>query len=196
MRNCIDEGTLQAWFDGELTANAAAEVTTHLNCCARCAEAARAVEAENLILAEGLTAEFAEAIPTERLRERVDAAVAGLQVRPVASQSWIRAVRDFFPSVRVLAYAAATAAIVLAGFLAVVYLRRKPASPVIVYSPVPKPSPQDENRVPPQVTGPVAQANVPPKLAPKSTKRNRAPEERATSLAWQERQYERAIAKL
>ena len=54
MRNCIDEGVLQTWFDGELTANEAANITAHLHECARCAEGARTLEAENLILSEGL----------------------------------------------------------------------------------------------------------------------------------------------
>jgi anti-sigma factor RsiW len=83
MRNCIDEGTLQSWFDGELDANAAANVTAHLHGCVHCADAARTLEAENLILSEGLSAEFAAAIPTERLRQHVDAAVA-LQVAGAA----------------------------------------------------------------------------------------------------------------
>ena len=46
MRNCIDEGTLQSWFDGELDANAAAKVTAHLHSCVPCAEAASTLEAE------------------------------------------------------------------------------------------------------------------------------------------------------
>jgi hypothetical protein len=48
------------------------------------------LEAENLMLAESLSAEFAAAIPTERLRQRVDAAVAGLQVASMApvKRSW------------------------------------------------------------------------------------------------------------
>src|SRR5207248_8641334 len=54
MKNCINEGALQAWFDGELDADEAANVAAHLNACLQCAEAARAVEAENLILSEGL----------------------------------------------------------------------------------------------------------------------------------------------
>jgi hypothetical protein len=42
------------------------------------------------MLAESLSAEFAAAIPTERLRQRVDAAVAGLQVASMApvKRSW------------------------------------------------------------------------------------------------------------
>ena len=126
MRNCIDEGTLQSWFDGELDANAAANVTAHLHSCVPCAEAARTLEAENLILSEGLSAEFAAAIPTERLRQRVDAAVAELHVAGAApvNRSWWSALGDLLPSFRVLAYASATAAVLLAGWLAVVYLKR------------------------------------------------------------------------
>jgi len=41
MRNCIDGGTLQAWFDGELAADEASNVTAHLGRCVQCAEAAR-----------------------------------------------------------------------------------------------------------------------------------------------------------
>jgi hypothetical protein len=53
-------------------------VTAHLNTCVQCAEAARTVEAENLMLSEALATEFAAPVPTERLRQRVEAAVAEL----------------------------------------------------------------------------------------------------------------------
>ena len=89
MRKCIDEGTLQAWFDGELDANAAADVTAHLHSCIHCGEAARTLEVENLILSQGLSAEFVEAVPTERLRQRVQSAAAsGLQVTNGADHQW------------------------------------------------------------------------------------------------------------
>ena len=141
MRNCIDEGTLQSWFDGELDTNAAANVTAHLHSCVTCAEAASTLEAENLILSEGLAAEFAAAIPTERLRQRVDAAVAGLQVAGVApvKRSWWSALGDLLPSFRVLAYTSATAAVLLAGWLAVVYLKRdQPTALVAIREACPK----------------------------------------------------------
>lgn len=76
MRKCIDEGMLQAWFDDELDANTAADVAAHLHGCIHCAEAARTLEAENLIVSQALSAEFDEAVPTESLRQRVKAAVA------------------------------------------------------------------------------------------------------------------------
>jgi len=201
MRNCIDEGTLQAWFDGELAANPAADVTRHLGHCASCAEAARTLAAENSVLSEGLAAEFGQPVPTERLRERVDAAVAGLQFAnaSVPKRSWGEALRDLFPSVRVLAYASATVTILLAATLLVVYLKRNPHQEVVVTdhpdrvaqtaaSPLPKQAP------PPEAFSPGEKRTD---HKPKSSRKNEArPEAPATSLAWQERQYERAIAKL
>ena len=79
MRNCIPEETLQAWFDGELAENEAASVAAHLIECLNCAECARTVEGENLIVSKVLAVEFDPTIPTERLRERVATAVAGFQ---------------------------------------------------------------------------------------------------------------------
>ena len=196
MRNCIDEGTLQSWFDGELDANAAATVTAHLHGCAACAEAANALEAENLVLSEGLSAEFAAAIPTERLRQRVNAAVAGLKVAGEApvSPPWWSTLGDLLPSFRVLAYASATAAVLLAGWLAVVYLKRDqpealatvqrgfPDIAVVTPKETPNPPPKQSYPLPPRQTSPI--------------RKDRPVDEQANSLAWQERQYERAITKL
>jgi len=199
MRNCIDEGTLQSWFDGELDANAAANVTAHLHTCAACAEAVTTLEAENLMLSESLSAEFAAAIPTERLRQRVDAAVAGLQVASMApvKRSWWSALSDLVPSFRVLAYASATAAILLAGWLAVVYLKRdQPTALVAIRGGLP-----DIALVTPKIdpvvnsTGP-KESDTPSPREIKPIRKNRPVEEQANSLAWQERQYERAITKL
>jgi hypothetical protein len=199
MRNCFDEGTLQSWFDGELDANEAANVTAHLHTCVACAEAASTLEAENLILSEGLSAEFAAAIPTERLRQRVEAAMAGLPLAGAArvKRSWWSALGDLLPSFRVLAYASATAAVLLAGWLAVVYLKRdQPTALVTIQERMPDialvtPKPD-------QVVNPTGrqESDPLPSREIKPIRRNRPVEEQATSLAWQERQYERAIAKL
>lgn len=197
MRNCVDEGTLQSWFDGELDANAAAQVTTHLNGCGRCAEAARTLEAENLVLSAGLSAEFTAAIPTERLRQRVDAAVAGLQVAgaPPANRSWISAVRDLLPSFRVLAYASATAAFLLIGSLTFVYLKRDEPRGLAARDRLPAIALVTTADEPVNQTGEKQSDPLPPREV-RTVKRNRPGEEQATSLAWQERQYERAITKL
>ena len=198
MRNCLDEGTLQTWFDGELAANDAAKILVHLNTCVPCAEAARTLEAENLILSEGLSAEFAAVVPSERLRQRVRAAVTGLQIAdaPGVKRSWTSAVRDLLPSFRVLAYASAMAAILLIGSLALVYLKRDAPRGVAATDRLPDialATPKAEQLV--DATGTKLSNPLPPREL-RSAKRNRPVEDEATSFVWQERQYEQAIAKL
>jgi hypothetical protein len=199
MRNCLDEGTLQTWFDGELDANAAANVTAHLHSCVSCAEAVRALEAENLILSEALSAEFAAAIPTERLRQRVEAAVAELNVAGAApaSRSWWNTLGDFLPSFRVLAYASATAAVLLAGWLAVVYLKRdQPTTLVAIRGTLPDIALVNLKADPVVSPTGLKESYSPPSRDLRPIRKNRPVEEQPNSLAWQERQYERAIAKL
>ena len=198
MRNCVDEGTLQAWFDGELTADAAANVATHLHACAQCAENARAVEAENLLLSEGLAAEFTAAVPTERLRQRVDLAVAGLQRAsgPVVRESRWSAFAEFF-SFRPLAYATVAAAILLAAIVGFIYLKnQKPAAPQLVQNNAPVVTPAVPSESPAPIATPVP-SRSPELVAVKKQKSARRPVEAdGRSIAWQERQYENAIARL
>jgi len=80
MRQCLDEGMLQSYFDGELSTEAMERATSHLASCAVCAAAVSELEQESLLLSTALAAEFATSVPTERLRQRIDSAVAGLQV--------------------------------------------------------------------------------------------------------------------
>ncbi len=80
MRQCLDEGMLQSYFDGELSTEVMESTTSHLASCVVCAAAASELEQESLLLSTALAAEFEASVPTERLRQRIDAAVAGLQV--------------------------------------------------------------------------------------------------------------------
>lgn len=198
MRKCIDEGTLQAWFDRELDANAAANVVAHLHACVECAKAAETVERESLILSQGLSAEFSGRIPDERLRHLVETAVAGLQAAsmPTPKPSWTSAVRGLFPSFRVLAYGSTIAAILIGGFFLIGYRKKDNPAP---------PSSQANSPAIIQPTGQTAPEPRPENVAykqPKSPSRPRravrkpAPEADPRSLQWQERQYEYAIAKL
>jgi hypothetical protein len=204
MRSCISEETLQTWFDGELAAPEAAKVAAHLNTCLQCAEAARAVEAENLILSEALAAEFAAAVPTERLRQRVETAVAAVHEPrlPVASQSRWRAAREFFGSWQPLAYASIAAMILLAGVLGLVYLRKEPATHVSVKNNPPVPAPAPVPVISQNLTGgpPIPAPPVPPKIEKerrfRAVHRSPASEPEAMTLMWQERQYDYAITRL
>ncbi len=201
MRNCIDEGTLQTWFDGELSADAAASITAHIKACARCAEAARALEAENLIVFQALSAEFTQPVPTERLRQRVDAAVAGLhsaRVPAVNESRWV-AVMAFFASFRLLAYASVAAVILLAALLGFVYLKRQ----TITTAPASTEAKRDAIPTPPQATPEQHAVTVAdksnqsksPRVARRAT-RTAAAAETTALIAKQERDYQTTIAQL
>jgi Putative zinc-finger len=207
MKNCIDEGILQAWFDGELAADEAARVATHLNDCAACASTVSAVEAESLTLREALKSEFAASVPTERLRARVDSAVEGLsQVKvPAVSASRWNAFTHFFGSFRPLAYASVAAMILVAAIIGFVYLKKQKTTSIAI-----KQNPPSQNAAPHESPVPLApqphddvvksDPSEPPRVVvlktPKPTGRPRAEEPNAMSLSWQQRQYEYAIAKL
>src|SRR5687767_3584020 len=203
MRNCIPEETLQAWFDGELADNEAASVAAHIIECLNCAEGARTVEGENLIVSKALAIEFDPTIPTDRLRERVATAVAAFErasispARPPLSQR----ARELFSSFRPLAYASIVAAVLLAGFVAFLSLKNEgtlTAPPEAVRN--------DSWNVPLAIAG--ASGEKPPEpdtsILPAQRKarrsiaikpsRNYEPD--AFSLAWQQRQYDYAIARL
>jgi hypothetical protein len=199
MRKCIDEGMLQAWFDNELDANTAADVAAHLHGCIHCVEAAQTLEVENLIVSQALS-EFGEAVPTERLRQRVEAAVAGLQITtvPTTKRSLVNAVRNSFPSFRVVAYASIAAAILIAGIFLAVNLRKERSapsagnvSPKQVVAPRPQVSPEPSREV---VAGGPSKTPAPPR--PKPSRKRRASEPDAMSLAWLESQYQKAFPKL
>ena len=75
MKRCLDEATLQSYFDGELSGEMQERATLHLASCSTCAAAAREMEEETNLLMTALEPEFAASVPTERLRQRIDAAV-------------------------------------------------------------------------------------------------------------------------
>jgi len=75
MTRCLDEATLQTYFDGELSGKMLETVTSHLASCSTCAATAREVEEELNLLLTALAPEFEASVPTERLRQRIDAAV-------------------------------------------------------------------------------------------------------------------------
>jgi hypothetical protein len=79
MNDCFDEATLQAYLDGELEPDRAGEAAAHLASCASCAASARAATQEFAMFANAFGADEPLSVPTERLRARIDAAVAELQ---------------------------------------------------------------------------------------------------------------------
>ncbi len=80
MRRCLDEATLQSYFDGELSASLMERASSHLASCVTCAAAARELAEETALLTSALAAEFEGSVPTQALRERIDGAVLGERV--------------------------------------------------------------------------------------------------------------------
>jgi hypothetical protein len=80
MIRCLDEATLQSYFDGELSASLMERASSHLAACVTCAAAAREMAEETALLTSALEAEFEVSVPSQALRERIDAAVLGARV--------------------------------------------------------------------------------------------------------------------
>ena len=88
MRECLNEGIIQSYADGELSLEMKEVVATHIAACARCAEAAREAENETAIMATAFAPEMSLNVPTARLRERLDVAIAGMHSpSPVMTES-------------------------------------------------------------------------------------------------------------
>src|ERR1051325_2689728 len=96
MTRCLDEAKLQSYFDGELSIDMMESVTSHLAACVTCAAAARELEEETALLTSALSVEFEASVPSERLRERIDAAVLGDRLATAQSTSRTSGLSAFF----------------------------------------------------------------------------------------------------
>jgi anti-sigma factor RsiW len=82
METCLDEGTLQAYLDGELSPDASNTTAAHLAACDTCAAAARAAEQELALFSTAFAPALSASVPTEKLRARLDEAIAALDAQP------------------------------------------------------------------------------------------------------------------
>lgn len=88
MRECLEEGIIQSYADGELSLEMMEAAAAHIAACAACAMAVREAEDEAAIISSALAPELSLSVPTARLRERLDAAIAELQPqRPLATEN-------------------------------------------------------------------------------------------------------------
>jgi hypothetical protein len=136
MNRCLDEATLQSYFDGELSPSMMERATSHLANCATCAEAAREIEQELMLLTSALEPELEAAVPTERLQQRINAAVLDLRVANAAqipeSSGFFASLSALFnfSSPRALGYASLVILIALAAVFGVVKMRMGNIEPV------------------------------------------------------------------
>lgn len=137
-KGCLDEAAIQAYLDGELAPEAMATAARHTAACADCAAALEEAQGELSLFASAFGAEADLAVPTERLRARVDDAVASL--RPAQSEQtsgngwnfgalvgsltgWLAAPFALAPR-RVGAFAGLAALVALAFVFGLLYTRR------------------------------------------------------------------------
>ncbi len=122
MSECLGEEILQSYLDGELSSGNLEGVTSHLASCFTCATAAREFEKEYDMVVAALAPEFEASVPTERLRRRIDAAIAGVDVvssGPVEMatfprlRSWLQSISDRFTFTPQQAFAYAGLVVVL-----------------------------------------------------------------------------------
>jgi anti-sigma factor RsiW len=76
MMFCLKEEDLQAYLDGELAGDAGEPVRAHLDACPRCAAALKETERAFAVIGHAINNELPDAIPTARLRARVESALA------------------------------------------------------------------------------------------------------------------------
>lgn len=133
---CLDDGILQSYFDGELSAKVMESATLHLASCSNCSAAARELEQETLLLTAALADDFQVSVPTESLRRRIDAAVVELnapvrvpvQQRGLGFFGGLTSLFNFSPQ-GVFAYAALIVLIAVVGIFAVMRLKTSEVTP-------------------------------------------------------------------
>jgi anti-sigma factor RsiW len=138
MRECLDEGILQSYFDGELSRDQMESATSHLAACSSCSATARELEGEISLVSTALAHEFDSAVPSERLRQRIDAAVADAQLASRArSKAHSSSVRSWLQSLSALlaftpqqsfGYAALVVVVSFAAIFGIIQWRQTPPS--------------------------------------------------------------------
>ncbi|HEX8845452.1 MAG TPA: zf-HC2 domain-containing protein [Pyrinomonadaceae bacterium] len=133
MRDCIEEGVLQSYIDNELSADAAKSVAAHIAACQTCAEALNEANAETMLFSTALEAEMNWDVPTVRLRERIDSAIAELNRPAVATErkqrlglgAWLSTLAASFKvsPQRAVGFASLIAVIAFAAIFAAIKLR-------------------------------------------------------------------------
>ena len=170
MKRCLDEGTLQSYFDGELPIEMMESATVHLSSCVTCAAMAREFEQETALLTSALAAEFNAPVPTEQLRRRVDAAVADLHVPVVAEKGSffgsLTSLLNFAPQ-QAFGYAGLILVLAFAAIFGVMKMRSvEPAQPSTKDSQVATAGP---NQAPQATASP--EDNIPPISVPSEVRK-------------------------
>jgi anti-sigma factor RsiW len=171
MKECLHEEVLQSYLDGELHERRMEQVTSHLTSCVTCSDLARQLEQENSLLASALAPEFDSAVPSERLRQRIDVAISSARIETAAGhvatanvRNWLSSLSDLFTfrPQRALAYASLMLIVGFGAIMAMMRWQTVPALPptqVAVYPVTPATSEGTTTR--PSSTDSVPSSEVP-----------------------------------
>ena len=215
MTRCLDEATLQSYFDGELSAQLMERASSHLASCVICAATARELAEETALLTSALAPEFEEAVPTHALRERIDAAVLGERVANAQRAHGPGLFASFanvfsFKSQRTLGYASLVVVLAFAAILGVVkYKQSAPTTDIQAYvaetpqTPIQNPDNSDSRQVAsnePKSVVPEQRPAAAPVVVKHNSPRSSAPRvipvKDTVQLIPGERSYLQTIAKL
>jgi hypothetical protein len=140
LRKCLDEAALQKFLDAELSPEETLAAEAHLAACEACAAALGEAQSELAFFAETFAPDTSISVPTERLRTRIEAAIAdqrASQIQHAATEErW--SLRNWFASLaasltlspaNVAAFASLAAIIVFGVIFAVVQSRLTNTTP-------------------------------------------------------------------
>ena len=208
MKRCLDEATLQSYFDGELSTNLMESATSHLALCRTCAAAARELEQENELFMTALAAEFDAPVPTESLRARLDAAVTDIHAPLITEKrglfSSFANLFNFAPQ-QALAYGGLIVVLAFGAVFGIVKMRSSDSVPTqlantpqtekVAVNSVPSSSP-DQPTIPPVTISNSDHAPKPPVHRVNFTPRRLAAKPAPVKLLPGERAYLQTIARL
>ncbi|MDQ3817206.1 MAG: zf-HC2 domain-containing protein [Acidobacteriota bacterium] len=134
MRECIDEGVLQSYLDGELSQEMAAKVEAHASRCNACAEAMDEAANEMAMFTSAFEPMMTVDVPTVSLRERIDRAIAAKSAPVEISEreqsrsfsGWLASFSDLFKvsPQRAIGFASLIAVVAFAAIFATIHLRQ------------------------------------------------------------------------
>jgi hypothetical protein len=110
MKDCLNDAMLQAWLDGELSAEDAAAAQSHVAACEACAASARVASQALSLADDGWEAGLPATIPTARLRARL-AETSAVPPGLVAFRGGRRAVLGWAVAAAIVILALATPAV-------------------------------------------------------------------------------------
>jgi hypothetical protein len=181
MKECLQEEVLQSYLDGELHERRVEQVTSHLASCVNCSDLMQQLEQENSILAVALASEFEAAVPSERLRQRIDAAIGSARIEAAAGtasagsvRNWLSSLSDLFAfrPQRALGYASL---LLIVGFGLIMGMMRWQTMPSsstgsLIATATPAPSPEPTT-APPVSVPPSSEPNRTTNTAPREPRR-------------------------